>query len=153
MNLFRFFQKEDVKPPRLEPKSTGKRGFKGAVRGRFTNWLFSSFKKINQDLKDDLKELIERCRDLAKNNEVFRSHLNNLEKSIIGQQGFRLQSLVKADESVLDEAVNNELELAWWEFGKRSNGFITKDGLMGDKDLDSLVLRTLMIDRRGVHQS
>lgn len=89
MDLLRFFRKDDIKPPKLEPKKTAKRGFKGAVRGRFTNWLFSSFKKINQDLEDDLRELIVRCRDLAKNNEVFRSHLNNLEKSIIRTTGFQ----------------------------------------------------------------
>jgi hypothetical protein len=52
---------------------------------RFTNWLFSSFAPINKELKGDLKELIIRSRDLAKNNEIMRSHLNNMEKSIVGR--------------------------------------------------------------------
>ena len=138
MKLFNIFKKEQKK------KST--RGFKGALKTRFTNWLFASFNKINVDTKTEFKPLILRVRDLSKNNEVFRSHLNNLEKSIIGKQGFRLQSLVKATTGELDAAVNDELELAWYDFGKRSNGYITKCGGLGDRDFDALILRTLMID-------
>ena len=138
MKLLNIFKKEQKK------KST--RGFKGALKTRFTNWLLSSFTKINVETKYEFKQLISRVRDLSKNNEVFRSHLNNLEKSIIGKQGFRLQSLVKAPTGELDAAVNDELELAWYDFGKRSNGYITKCGGLGDRDFDALILRTLMID-------
>lgn len=67
-------------------------------------------------------------------------------KILSGNKGFKLQSLVKNADGLLDENVNRELELAWYNFGKRSNGFLTKDGLMGDLDLDSLILRTLIID-------
>jgi capsid protein len=118
MKLFNIFKKEQKK------KST--RGFKGALRTRFTSWLLNSFTKINVDTKQEFKQLISRVRDLSKNNEVFRSHLNNLEKSIIGKQGFRLQSLVKASTGELDTAINDELEFAWYDFGKRSNGYLTK---------------------------
>ena len=138
MKLFNIFKKEQKK------KST--RGFKGALKTRFTNWLLASFNKINVETKYEFKQLILRVRDLAKNNEVFRSHLNNIEKSIIGKQGFRLQSLVKATTGELDAAVNDELELAWYDFGKRSNGYITKCGGLGDRDFDALILRTLIID-------
>ena len=69
MKLFNIFKKE-------QKKST--RGFKGALKTRFTNWLFASFNKINVDTKTDFKPLILRVRDLSKNNEVFRSHLNNI---------------------------------------------------------------------------
>ena len=139
MKLFNIFKKEQKK------KQT--RGFKGALKTRFTNWLFASFNKINVDTKYEFKQLILRVRDLSKNNEVMRAHLNNLEKSIIGKQGFRLQSLVKAPTTgELDAAVNDELELAWYDFGKRSNGYITKCGGLGDRDLDALILRTLIID-------
>ena len=138
MKLLNIFKKEQ--------KNKSTRGFKGALKTRFTNWLLSSFTKINVETKYEFKQLISRVRDLSKNNEVFRSHLNNLEKSIIGKQGFRLQSLVKAPTGELDAAVNDELELAWYDFGKRSNGYITKCGGLGDRDFDALILRTLIID-------
>ena len=138
MKLLNIFKKEQKK------KYT--RVFKGVLKTRFTNWLLSSFTKINVETKYEFKQLILRVRDLSKNNEVFRSHLNNIEKSIIGKQGFRLQSLVKATTGELDAAVNDELELAWYDFGKRSNGYITKCGGLGDRDFDALILRTLIID-------
>lgn len=127
-----------------KPKKT--RSFKGAKINRFTNWLMNSFAPINQDLKNDLRELILRSRDLAKNNEIFRSHLHNMQKSIVGRQGFRLQSLAKNIDGQLDQIVNNQLEKAWFDFGKRVNGYIEKSGTQGDIDLDILILRTLIID-------
>lgn len=119
---------------------------KERLPGRFTEWMLSTFTKINVDTKNDLKTLIVRCRDLSKNNELMRSHLNNFEKSVIGNKGFKLQSLVKNSDGILDDKINAELELAWYDFGKRSNGYITKDGKMGDLDLDALILRTLIVD-------
>ena len=113
MKLFNIFKKEQKK------KST--RGFKGALKTRFTNWLFASFNKINVDTKYEFRQLVLRVRDLSKNNEIMRSHLNNLEKSIIGKQGFRLQSLVKAPTGELDAAVNDEIEWAW-SAGRRVAG-------------------------------
>lgn len=145
MEMFSLFKSKKVEPVQQAPKRK-QRAFKGARSGRLTAWLFSGFTKINADLKQDLPKLITRCRDLCKNNEIMRSHLNNFEKSIIGNKGFKLQSLVKDINGVLDEATNRELEEAWYDFGKRSNGYLTKDGLMGDLDLDALILRTLAID-------
>jgi hypothetical protein len=49
-----------------KPKRT--RSFKGAKMSRFTNWLNATFAPINRDLKTDLRELITRSRELAKNN-------------------------------------------------------------------------------------
>lgn len=140
MKMLKLFKRVEQTPKKK------KRAFKGARSGRLTTWLFSGFNKINVDTKQDLAKLIVRCRDLCKNNQIMRSHLNNFEKSIIGNKGFKLQSLVKDVNGLLDENINKELEEAWWDFGKRSNGYITKDGLMGDLDLDSLILRTLVID-------
>lgn len=128
----------------VKPKKT--RSFKGARMSRFTDWLLSSFSPINKELKGDLKELIVRSRNLAKNNQIFRSHLNNMEKSIIGRQGFRLQSLVKTIDGKLDEGLNQQIQRAWFDFGKRANGFIEKSGTQGDIDFDILILRTLIID-------
>lgn len=142
--IFKFFKEKPEEPKTVKKQKI--RSFKAAQTTRFTNWLYSSFTKINQDMKHDLKTMVTRCRDLSKNNEIFRSHLNNFEKSIIGNKGFKLQSLVKDEAGTLIEIINNELENAWYEYGKRSNGYITKDGQMGDLDLDALILRTLLID-------
>ena len=140
-SLKKVFKKET---PEVVKKTS--RSFKGASRTRFTSWLMSTFSPINRDLKSDLQTLIVRSRDLAKNNEIFRSHLNNMQKSIIGNQGFRLQSLVKNADGTLADDLNKEIELAWWDYGKTTNGYVSKCGQFGDIDFDALILRTLVID-------
>lgn len=146
---FKKKMKEELKSEVMQqikskPKKT--RSFKGAKTTRFTNWLMNTFAPINKELKGDLRELIIRSRSLAKNNEIMRSHLHNMEKSIVGRQGFRLQSLIKSIDGKLDDKVNLQIQKAWFDFGKRSNGYIEKSGLQGAIDLDILILRTLIID-------
>lgn len=79
MNLFGIFKKKT-------PKKTYSRSIKNSQVSRLTDWLFASFNTVNKDLKGGLIELIKRTRGLAMNNEIFRSHLNNLQKSIIGKR-------------------------------------------------------------------
>lgn len=79
MNLFGIFKKKSKK------NNTAIRSIKNSQVSRLTDWLFASFNTINKDLKSGLIELIKRTRSLALNNEIFRSHLNNLQKSIIGK--------------------------------------------------------------------
>lgn len=138
--------KQQVVKQLQSSKPKVKRSFKSARSNRFMQWLHTSFSPINKELKNDLKQLIIRSRDLAKNNEIFRSHLNNMEKSIVGRQGFRLQSLIKTIDGKLDEQLNQEVQRAWFDFGKRTNGYVEKSGTQGDIDLDILILRTLIID-------
>ena len=42
--------------------------------------------------------------------------------------------------------MNNDIEWAWYDFGKAMNNYLTVDGGMGHNDFDSLILRTLIID-------
>ena len=142
--LSKIFNKKQVKKT-IQPKKRQK-SFKSAGRTRFTQWLNASFTPINRQLRDDLVELIKKSRDLAKNNEIFRSYLNVMEKSIIGAEGFRLKSYVKLPDGKLSVEENNQLQTAWWKFGKRSNKYLSKTGLLGDIDFDKLVLRTFLID-------
>lgn len=139
MKIFDIFKKKT-------PKKTYSRSIKNSQVSRLTDWLFASFNTVNRDLKGGLIQLIKRTRGLAMNNEIFRSHLNNLEKSIIGKGGFRLQSLVKDIDGSLNKAVNTELENAWYDFGRKVNGYITTDGAQSDIDLDTLILRTYLTD-------
>lgn len=79
MKIFDIFKKKKT------PKKTYSRSIKNSQVSRLTDWLFASFNTVNKDLKGGLIQLIKRTRGLAMNNEIFRSHLNNLEKSIIGK--------------------------------------------------------------------
>lgn len=129
-----------------QPKKRQSRSFKNARNSRFTTWLNATFAPINFDIRNDLRELVIKSRDLCKNNEIVQSHLNNLEKSIIGAEGFKLQSFIKDADGKLDKKLNQQIEFAWYNFGKRTKGLIDKSGQLGDIDLDILILRTLLID-------
>lgn len=84
MGFFDLFKKDNkIKTSRFNTRS-----IKNSQISRLTDWLFASFNTINRDLKGGLIQLIKRTRSLALNNEIFRSHLNNLQKSIIGKGRF-----------------------------------------------------------------
>lgn len=128
-------------------KTTHKRAFTGSLPSRFVNWIYGeSYSKINLDLDNGLIKLLERTRELAKNNIIVRSYLDMNEKNIIGKTGFVLQSQIKDKNGVLNDDLNDYIEWKWWEFGKLSNGYLTIDGGMGHEEFDKLILRTLLVD-------
>ena len=120
------------------------RSFRAALNNRFVDWLFTSRNKINVDLVNQLKTLITRSRDLAVNNELFRSFLSNQQKTIVGSQGFRLQMQIKNADGTLNEPLNEQIEWAWYDFTRKQNLEVSEH--YNDVDFDLLILRTLMID-------
>ena len=139
------FQSMNFKSNRTFPKSLT-RGFIGATYNRMSDWDNEVMAPINLDLATQQREVIKKCRYLAKNNDIVRSYLGMAVKNIIGKMGIQLQSQMKSANGDLDESFNDELEWAWYEWGKKSNGMLTVDGQMGHTDFDGLILRTLLID-------
>lgn len=138
--LFKFFKKDAEAKPRRERRLVGSR------RTRFTDWIDATLNKINLDIDTDLLETITKCRDLAKNSPIIRAYLSACVKNIVGKTGFSLQCQVKNDDGTLNQTLNDEIEWAWYDFGKLSNGFLSVDGGMGHNEFDALILKTLLID-------
>ena len=120
------------------------RSFRAAYNSRFVQWLFPSSNKVNADLISQLKTLIERSRDLSKNNEIFRSFLGNCQRSIVGAEGFRLQLQVKNPDGTLNKEMNDELEWLWYDFGHYGNLEVSETKT--DVDFDLQILRTMLVD-------
>lgn len=138
--------KEYLKPakqPTIIP-SNYTRSFRAAYNSRFIQWLMPSSNKVNADLISQLKTLIERSRDLSKNNQVFRSFLGNCQRSIIGAEGFRLQLQVKNPDGTLNKALNDQLEWLWYDFGHYGNLEVSETKT--DIDFDLQILRTMLVD-------
>lgn len=140
MNFWPF--KKKAEPPR----GKSMRSFSAAGRSRFTDWLSATFAKINWDLKADLRDLVTKSRDLAKNNALFRSHLSNVTSAVLGKSGFQLQVLARNEAGELDRELSDRVEWHWYEYTRARNGLLTSDRRTGGRDLDFLVLRTLLID-------
>lgn len=143
--VFSILKREQEKPKtKKSNQSSYQRAFKAAFNTRFVDWLFTSGHKVNNDLISQLKILIERSRDLAKNNELFRAYINNCTRGIVGAEGFRLQMQIKNSDGTLNEALNEEIEWAWYDFTNRKK--LQTSQKLRDVDFDTLLLRTLLVD-------
>ncbi|MBO7713585.1 MAG: hypothetical protein J6S85_26065 [Methanobrevibacter sp.] len=63
-----FFKNKETKKTNALPAPPMTRSFRAAYNSRFIQWLFPTSSKVNADLISQLKTLIERSRDLSKNN-------------------------------------------------------------------------------------
>lgn len=138
------FLKPAKKPEIIPAPPLYRRSFRAALNNRFVNWLFASGWKVNADLVSQLKTLIERSRDLAKNNQLFRSYLINTEKGVVGAEGFRLQMQIKNSDGTLNEALNDQIQWAWYQFTKKGNLQLSQT--LGDVDFDTRILGSILVD-------
>ncbi len=122
------------------------RSLKGGRLSRLTSWINATLTRVNADVNADLLNTITKCRDLAKNEPIVRAYLSACQKNIVGKSGMTLQCQLKKNNDELDEKLNDEIEWAFYDWGKAMNGFLTVDGQTGHNDFDALILRTLLID-------
>ena len=142
--VFSILKREQAKPQKKKASNAYTRAFKAAFNSRFVDWLFTSGHKVNNDLISQLKVLIERSRDLSKNNQIFRAYLNNCQRGIVGAQGFRLQMQIKNADGTLNEALNDQIQWAWYDFTNKKK--LQTSQQLRDVDFDTLLLRTLLVD-------
>ena len=136
-------KREQSKPAKKKAVSY-QRAFKAAMGSRFIDWLFTSSHKVNNDLISQLKILIERSRDLSKNNQLFRAYINNCLRGVVGAEGFRLQMQIKNEDGTLNEALNDQIEWAWYDFTNKKK--LQTSQKLRDVDFDTLLFRTLLVD-------
>ena len=124
---------------RSTPDQVSKRMFAAAQYNRLVDWPLSHM-RINGDLFMEYTTIVLRARDLAQNNEHVIGILRNLQRNVIGVTGFTLQS--KSSNLQL----RSDIEAAWRDYCSRVGGFVTLDEHSSARDLDILVLRSLVID-------
>ena len=115
------------------------RMFAAAAHNRLTDWPLS-YQRINGDIFAQYQTIVLRCRDLSMNNEAVIGILRNLQRNVIGTTGFTLQS--KAE----DASLRPQIERLWREYCSRSSAAVTMDERSSARDLDMLILRTILID-------
>lgn len=115
------------------------RMFTAAQHSRLVDWPVS-YQRINGDLFLQYQTIVLRCRDLAVNNEAVIGLIRNFTRNVVGAHGFTLQS--KAE----DPAVRPLIESLWREYCSRSAAAVTVDERSSARDLDTLILRSLIID-------
>ena len=125
-------------------------GFKGANDEQLADWVFLPL-EINQILKNDLRKLRARSRDLAWNDDTARRFLSLLKQNVLGHRGIGLQAKNKLRNGKPDKRWNAEIEREWKSFAKkrRHRGRLVSPsacGQMSLRQLQWLVLNSRAVD-------
>ncbi|MGO4521124.1 phage portal protein [Dyella sp. 2RAF44] len=88
--------------------------------------------------------LVARSREQWSNNDYVRNFIRLCKQNIVGDLGIKLQAKAKKSRGSLDTELNDALELAWSDFGKRGNCEVT--GLLSWRALQELCVETAARD-------
>ena len=93
-------------------------GYKGANDENLVDWASVPL-GIGTIIRNDLKRLRARSRDLARNDDTARRFLNILKQNVLGHSGIVLQAKNKMSNGKPDAKWNREIESEWLLFGKK----------------------------------
>ena len=127
------------KPAVANPAVMNERMFAAAEHNRLIDWPLS-YQRINGDLFLQYVTIVLRCRDLSMNNEAVIGLLRNMQRNVIGTSGFTLQSRAE------NVALRPQIENLWRDYTSRMAGAVTLDEHSSARDLDILILRSLIIE-------
>lgn len=139
------FNRKEEKPKR---KPILRRGYTGAKGGRlFSDFLTTSL-SADAEIKDNIRILRDRARELARNDSYIARYLNLMVSNVIGKQGVRVSSKARLDDPVnkgkLDLRANQLIEQAWKEWTKVGN--CTTDGKLSFLDCQKIFIESLCRD-------
>jgi lambda family phage portal protein len=134
--------------PKQKKLKASKRNYTGASTGRLFADFITRSSSADADIKDNIRILRDRSRDLAKNDSYISRYLNLMVSNVIGKQGIRVSSKARLDDPVnmgkLDLGANQLIESAWKDWSKK--GSCTVDGQMSFLDCQKLFVKTLLRD-------
>lgn len=139
MGFFDMFRK-----PEPIIKTKVKRVYAGANTGRLFNDFQATDTTADRELKDALRTLRNRSRDLARNNEYVKRYLELLKDNIVGHKGATLQVKALDPNGLLDNYGNSLIENAFKQWGRL--GSCTLDGRLSWVDCQKLVVESLARD-------
>lgn len=121
------------------------RGYDAARVSRLTSdWLTSQL-SADAEIYSSRRKVIDRSRDLERNNDYVRNELRLKHNNVLGHCGIKLQmKLPMADGRTLDKAANEEIEHQWCEWGERETCTIAGDDCW--YDVQGLCLRAFRRD-------
>ena len=104
-----------------KPKRKFKRSYTGANTGRLFADFITSSTSADAEIKDNIRLLRDRSRELARNDPFIARYLNLMVSNVIGKQGVRVSSKARNDDQSLDIGANLLIERAWKEWSQLGN--------------------------------
>lgn len=121
-----------------------KRGFDASkVSNLLNDWNVSN-ESADDVIKQGLKRLRSRSRDMAINNDYAKRFLNMVTNNIVGASGIKLQCKARDNNGALDKEGNRIIEEQWKEWGEKENASVT--GQLTWVDTQRLVAETVAKD-------
>ncbi len=106
---------------KIEQKRTQRRSYKAAEHTNSNfNWRTTT-ETEDSAIHKSLVAVRARSRNLARNNPIMKHFLQLLGQNVVGAHGFKLQSLAKTSDGMLDSIKNEAVEVAWKDWGKKEN--------------------------------
>ena len=92
---------------------TFKRNYTGASTGRLFADFITSSKSADAEIKDSLRTLRDRARNLSNNDSYVSRYLKLMVSNVIGKHGVRISAKARDDNGSLDLSANKQIEDAW----------------------------------------
>ena len=121
-----------------------KRSYNSAKVGRLTNDWTTTQSSANREIKNDIKVLRARSRQLERDNDYARRYFKLLENNVLGSTGIGLQCKSRDPNGSLDKLANQRIESAWKDWARPEN--CTVAGTHSWLDVQRLVLRSVARD-------
>ncbi|MFW6030991.1 MAG: phage portal protein [Myxococcota bacterium] len=111
--------------------------FSGAIHNRLTaDWILAGIQSADQEVRQNLKTLKARSRELARNNPHAGRFLDLKADNILGDEGIQLQAQVLGPDGEFQQAVNQEIEDGWKRWCEV--GICTADGREAWQDVERM---------------
>jgi lambda family phage portal protein len=116
------FNRTEVK---AKKRQAYRRSYSGANAGRLFADFLTTSTSADAEIKDNIRVLRDRARELARNDSYIARYLNLMVSNVIGKHGIRVSSKARLDDPVnmgkLDLRANQSIEEAWHEWTRLGN--------------------------------
>ena len=131
-------------PPKSRRARLKTRGIGAAKEIPTLNSFRGSPLSINQELKQNLRKLRERSRQLSNDNPHIQRYLQLLQSNVVGNAGIFPQAQVLNNKGTLDNKINERIEQAFQEWSEPEN--CSASGNLSFWDIENLVISSLARD-------
>ncbi len=146
MSLYRFMASKGSQGLARSPSR--KRSYDAGGASRLTSTWTSIPVDADEIVRRNLRALVARSRQQVANNDYARRFLQMVQDNVIGAQGVILQVQAKRKNGAPDTPLNDAVEWAFWEWGRRGNCDVT--GRLSWLSIQRLVVATVAKDGEAV---
>ena len=133
-----------IQEPKKKKRQTYRRSYTGANTGRLFADFVTTSTSADAEIKDNIRILRDRARELARNDSYIARYLNLMVSNVIGKHGVRVSSKGRDDNGSLDVVGNQLIESAWKDWCKLGN--CTSNGRLSFLDCQKIFIESLCRD-------